>query len=68
MSSTNFKIRRTHVILYKVIGERKKRRDPLATPDGVTKIGEYVFSGCTGLTSVVIPGGVGEIKNFDLYA
>ena len=33
-------------------------------PDGVTKIGEYVFSGCTGLTSVVIPGGVGEIKNF----
>ena len=30
-------------------------------PEGVTKVGEMVFNGCTGLTSVTIPEGVTSI-------
>ena len=30
-------------------------------PDSVTKIGDYAFYGCTGLTSIVIPDNVTEI-------
>ncbi len=30
-------------------------------PDGVTGIGHYAFSGCTGLTDVTIPGSVTDI-------
>ena len=30
-------------------------------PQGVTEIGESAFSGCTGLSSVVIPGSVTAI-------
>ena len=33
----------------------------MALPDGLTKIGDEAFSGCTGLTSVTIPAGVKKI-------
>ena len=33
-------------------------------PDSVTKIGDFAFEGCRGLTSVVIPEGVTEIGDF----
>jgi formylglycine-generating enzyme len=33
-------------------------------PDSVTRIGEYAFSGCTGLTNVVIPGSVTTIGEY----
>ena len=32
--------------------------------DGVTSIGEYAFSGCTGLTSIAIPDGVTSIGDY----
>ena len=38
-------------------------KDPLAIPDGVTKIGSCVFSGHTGLTSVTMPDSVTSIGN-----
>ena len=46
----------------------QKVEGDLVIPNGVTSIGANIFRNCTGLTSVVIPGGGGEIKNFDLYA
>ena len=33
----------------------------MTIPAGVTEIGEWAFSGCTGLTNVTIPAGVTEI-------
>ena len=33
----------------------------LVIPDGVTKIGNYAFAGCTGLTSITIPNSVTSI-------
>ena len=36
-------------------------------PEGVTKIGNGAFQGCTGLTSVTIPAGVTEIGVFAFY-
>jgi hypothetical protein len=33
-------------------------------PSGVTSIGEYAFSGCTGLTSIEIPDGVTSIGRY----
>ena len=36
----------------------------LIIPDGVTKIGDYTFEGCTGLTSVTIPESVTSIGAF----
>lgn len=33
-------------------------------PNSVTKIGEYAFNGCTGLTSIEIPDSVTEIGGF----
>lgn len=36
-------------------------------PEGVTKIGNGAFQGCTGLTSVTIPEGVTEIGVFAFY-
>ena len=35
----------------------------LVIPDGVTKIGDYAFSGCSGLASITIPAGVANIGN-----
>ena len=32
--------------------------------DGITSIGNYAFSGCTGLTSITIPDGVTSIGNY----
>ena len=36
-------------------------------PEGTTKIGEYVFRGCTGLTSITIPYSVTSIGNSAFY-
>ena len=36
----------------------------LIIPDGVTSIGDYAFSGCTGLTSITIPDSVTSIGNY----
>lgn len=33
-------------------------------PSGTTKIGNYTFSGCTGLTSVIVPNSVTYIGNY----
>ena len=34
----------------------------ITIPDGVTSIGEFAFSGCTGLTEITIPDGVTSIE------
>ena len=36
----------------------------LVIPDSVTSIGNYAFSGCTGLTSITIPDSVTSIGNY----
>ncbi|MBR0273974.1 MAG: leucine-rich repeat protein [Bacteroidaceae bacterium] len=36
-------------------------------PESVTKIGDYAFRGCSGLTSIVLPEGVTTIGNFAFY-
>ncbi len=38
--------------------------DYLIIPDSVTSIGEWAFSGCSGLTSVTIPDSVTSIGNY----
>jgi hypothetical protein len=40
-----------------------KKEDRYAIPAGVTSIGDWAFSGCTGLSSVSIPAGVTSIGN-----
>ena len=39
----------------------------LVIPDGVTSIGDYAFSGCSGLTSVIIPNSVTSIGSEAFY-
>ena len=39
----------------------------LALPSYITKINQYAFSGCTGLTSVTIGNGVTSIGNYAFY-
>ncbi len=39
----------------------------LTIPNSVTKIGNYAFAGCSGLTSVTIPNGVTEIGDRAFY-
>ena len=36
-------------------------------PEGTTEIGEWAFSNCTGLTSIVIPDSVTEIGDYAFY-
>ena len=36
----------------------------VAVPNNVTSIGDYAFSGCTGLTSITIPDGVTSIGDY----
>ncbi len=36
----------------------------LVIPDGVTSIGYYAFTGCSGLTSLTIPNGITVIGNY----
>lgn len=45
-----------------VLAKYKGPGGDVTIPDGVTSIGAYAFSGCTGLTSVTASGGVTEIK------
>ena len=49
------------------IGGNKVEGD-LVIPDGVTSIGDYVFYGCSGLTSVVIPDSVTSIGYYAFYS
>ncbi len=39
----------------------------LVIPNSLTSIGDYTFSGCSGLTSVIIPNSVTTIGNFAFY-
>ena len=39
----------------------------ITIPNSVTRIGNYAFSGCTGLTSVTIPNSVTSIGNYAFY-
>ena len=39
----------------------------ITIPDGVTSIGEFAFSGCTGLTEITIPDGVTSIECCAFY-
>ena len=39
----------------------------LVVPNGVTSIGQYAFSGCTGLTSITIPDSVTSIGELAFY-
>ena len=39
----------------------------LTVPDGMTRIGSYVFSGCTGLTYVAIPDSVTSIGGLAFF-
>ena len=39
----------------------------LIIPDGVTKIGDYTFFGCSSLTSVTVPNSVTSIGNYAFY-
>ena len=39
----------------------------ITIPDGVTSIGEFAFSGCTGLTEITIPDGVTSIERYAFY-
>lgn len=44
-----------------VISCDKTAKGTVEIPDGVTAIGDYAFSGCTGLTDVSIPSGVKSV-------
>ena len=39
----------------------------ISIPEGVTSIGNYAFSRCSGLTSINIPKGVTSIESFAFY-
>ena len=41
-----------------------KGKSLITIPDSVTEIGDYAFSGCSGLTSITIPDSVTEIEAF----
>jgi hypothetical protein len=36
-------------------------------PESVTSIGDYAFSGCTGLTSIIIPNSITKIRRYAFY-
>ncbi len=48
------------------IGGEKVEGD-LVIPDGVTKIGDYAFEYCSGLTSITIPDSVTSIGDYAFY-
>ena len=45
----------------------KKVNGDLVIPDSVTSIGDYAFSGCSGLTSITIPDSVNFIGSYAFY-
>ncbi len=51
------------VIVNNILIDGKLCEGNVVIPDGVTKISGYVFSGCTGITSVKIPYSVKNIGN-----
>ncbi len=49
---------------WRICIRRLQRTGRAGASVGVTKIGEYAFAGCNGLTELTVPSGITEIKDY----